>query len=507
MNRPLRLAKVAGVCLALVPWVQGCDSLLGEPRPSADGGGCGVIYVYVDGGLAATPVEGTSEVGAEGGQPPAVDVGEGSAPAVDALAGLDQGTLANPRDADSLGVDGTLAPGHDSSMDVPQDARPIDANPRSDAPAPDGLRDLPPADTRDARLDAVILHLDTSMDTTGLDSSDAGAEAPVLVILDGAADGSDARTDVADVRDAGPEQGGDVAGDTPAIDTRDSGPDLAQGDVVPDAPDAPPLSVDAYVPGLVKQVSAGQYHTCALRNDGTAFCWGSNASGQSAPPSATLFSQIDSGDSFNCGVTLDHTVVCWGNNNQGQGTVPAGQFAQVATGSLHTCGIKLNGTIICWGYNSNGQCNAPGGTFIQVAAGSLHTCGIQTGGTTVCWGNNSHGETAAPSGVFSQVSARRFHTCAIQGGGVVSCWGSNSYGESTAPVGSFTRVAAGNWHACGILNDGTFACWGSNSVGQSTPPSGRFLRLGAGSNHTCGVRNDGAIVCWGDNGAGQSTPP
>jgi len=45
-------------------------------------------------------------------------------------------------------------------------------------------------------------------------------------------------------------------------------------------------------PGTVSQVSAGGYHSCALRTDGTVACWGSNGSGQATPPAST-FTQVD----------------------------------------------------------------------------------------------------------------------------------------------------------------------------------------------------------------------
>jgi alpha-tubulin suppressor-like RCC1 family protein len=42
------------------------------------------------------------------------------------------------------------------------------------------------------------------------------------------------------------------------------------------------------------QVSAGLYHTCGLRPDGTVECWGANGSGQSSPPSGA-FTQVSAG--------------------------------------------------------------------------------------------------------------------------------------------------------------------------------------------------------------------
>ena len=42
------------------------------------------------------------------------------------------------------------------------------------------------------------------------------------------------------------------------------------------------------------QVSAGGLHTCALRLDGAAICWGGDSYGQSTPP-AGVFTQISAG--------------------------------------------------------------------------------------------------------------------------------------------------------------------------------------------------------------------
>src|SRR6266705_1771475 len=52
-------------------------------------------------------------------------------------------------------------------------------------------------------------------------------------------------------------------------------------------------------PGTVSQVSAGCYHSCALRTDGTVACWGLNLYGQATPPAGT-FSQVSAGDAHTC---------------------------------------------------------------------------------------------------------------------------------------------------------------------------------------------------------------
>ena len=65
----------------------------------------------------------------------------------------------------------------------------------------------------------------------------------------------------------------------------------------------------------------GLSHTCGVKVDGSAACWGSNSNGQTnAPPEA--FQSISAGYQHSCGVKTDGNVVCWGGNSDGQSTVP-----------------------------------------------------------------------------------------------------------------------------------------------------------------------------------------
>src|SRR5438094_598397 len=99
-------------------------------------------------------------------------------------------------------------------------------------------------------------------------------------------------------------------------------------------------------------VSAGLYHTCAIKSNGTATCWGLNTDGQ-ASPTATLGTLIalSSGGSHSCAIKSDGTAVCWGLNNYGQATPPAGlgPIISISAGHVQTCAIKSNGTSVCWG--------------------------------------------------------------------------------------------------------------------------------------------------------------
>ena len=474
------VVKAAWVIVVLA--VAGCDSIVGDERSSADGGACSVIYVYVDGGVAAGGLDASGEIPVGGEGTVSFDADSSTVDAddstiVDAMVGVDLGAA---RDAVF----------YDFSRDVARDGR---ADGPVDSPMLDLVPDQLAADSVAIPADQAVAKPDSRpnmADVAGVaevSNDRPSADVPTIVDLPG----------VSDVRDTASGLNQDVALSS----------DVQPKDTRPHPIDFAPSPVDVDGPVVVSQVGTGLRHSCALRNDGVVYCWGENYAGQTSPPVGAFFVQIDSAYYSNCGVKLNHALACWGGNNQGQAKPPSGEFLSVAMGSLHGCGIKNDGTVVCWGNNDGGQGNAPPGTFVQLTAGDLHTCGIQSDGTTACWGDNGSGQSAVPTGVFVQVSARRLHTCALKDDNTLACWGSNSDGESTPPSGTFVQVAAGYFNACAVRSDGTIACWGSDSAGQSTPPSGAFLSVSVESDHACAVRSDGTVACWGNDSSGQSSPP
>jgi alpha-tubulin suppressor-like RCC1 family protein len=265
------------------------------------------------------------------------------------------------------------------------------------------------------------------------------------------------------------------------------------------------------------QVSAGGLHTCALRLDGTAVCWGGNSYGQATPPDGT-FMQISAGAYHTCGVRSNGAVECWGHNGAGQAVDKAGPFTQVSAGGWHTCAVRQsNGTIACWGagttnWNENmefGQSMPPGGSFIMVTAGDAHTCGVRTDGNLACWGEESWLKTVPPTVLATQVSAGGEHSAAAKGDGAIACWGQNLYGQCKPQDGAFLQVSAGGNHTCGLKSDQTVACWGYNFYGQvkNTPQTGAYKQIDSGWGHACAITNTDAVVCWGRNDHGQARVP
>ena len=81
--------------------------------------------------------------------------------------------------------------------------------------------------------------------------------------------------------------------------------------------------------------------------------------------------RLTAGNGHTCGVRTNGTATCWGYNGHGQATAPTGTFTTLTAGSLHTCGLRTNGTAVCWGNNDGGQATSPAGTFTTLSAGRL----------------------------------------------------------------------------------------------------------------------------------------
>ena len=186
-------------------------------------------------------------------------------------------------------------------------------------------------------------------------------------------------------------------------------------------------------------IAVGRSHACALTPDGRAYCWGSNSAGQTGASTRTTcpdglgrivgcsptpqlvaggltFTAITAGGDHSCALTSDGSAYCWGSNASGElgnGSqalsdtpmpVAGGlRFSVLSAGDAHSCGIATGGTF-CWGSNSAAQLGAGlgnalsttpvlvagGFTFESISAGGTHSCGIASR-VAYCWGSNNLG--------------------------------------------------------------------------------------------------------------------
>jgi alpha-tubulin suppressor-like RCC1 family protein len=281
----------------------------------------------------------------------------------------------------------------------------------------------------------------------------------------------------------------------------------------------------------VTAIAAGGTHTCAVKDDGSVWCWGDSQFGQV-------------GD----GMMVDRLAPVE--------LASFGRVVDIVANTEHTCARTDTGAVYCWGNNPYGQIGdttitpRPAPTPVvpsestAIGAGGYQTCARMADATMRCWGYNMYGQIGngdmvdqhAPVAVVTltgvaEVAPGGWHSCARLTDGTVSCWGQNTFdqlGDGTAvatrptpaPVVVLTnveQVVAGRYHTCALKLDRTVWCWGINASGQlgdnqneiqsnvplQVPGLSNVMSLAAGFRDTCARKLDSNVACWGDNAAGQ----
>ena len=327
---------------------------------------------------------------------------------------------------------------------------------------------------------------------------------------------------------------------------------LGIGDANPPTTVSTPLPVDA-VTG-VKQMAAGNRHTCALLAGGTHIsCWGINVGGTlgrgtrvlsdvpvKVASSATIAS-LAHGSAHSCAIDSAGALSCWGSNELRQyldksflawgtpTTVPG--FAGVtraALGDAHTC-VLSGGQVQCFGggqYGNLGNAGSPyiqdtpvtfippgGATVTDIGAGYFFTCALLASGEIACTGLGSSSRLGFNSG-GGNVSTPALITAP---GAAQPVDGGSEAGPPPPPALGATKMVIGRTHSCALRAGGIATCWGSNGSGEcGIPQSGETLPvdmpglssladIAPGGGHTCALLADGSVRCWGANGNGQTT--
>jgi hypothetical protein len=89
-------------------------------------------------------------------------------------------------------------------------------------------------------------------------------------------------------------------------------------------------------------IACGDYHSLALRRDGTVVAWGGEWTGTNVPPDLTDVVAIAAGYSHSIALRSDGTIVTWGGSyNVNQTVVPVGlrQVVSISGGSYHSLAL------------------------------------------------------------------------------------------------------------------------------------------------------------------------
>ena len=317
----------------------------------------------------------------------------------------------------------------------------------------------------------------------------------------------------------------------------------------------------------ITQVSAGQSHTCALQNNGDVVCWGAgsygnlgnNATSTSVRPKKVVagqsgsgllknIQQISAGGFHTCALKNDGSVFCWGYGADGQlgigstvshttprkvkgvdGTGFLTDISQISVGSRHTCALKNNGRVLCWGYGysgqiGNGQASLKKKTPVevlepvgndgllknisQISLGGSTSCALRNDGQVLCWGRGNDGHLGSGA---TDDSNRPVVVVA------------NGQSQNGNPLTNITQLSGGENHICALDSVNQVHCWGTgvakrlgqidDVTSESTPQRVKtdvanvYLsdveQVGAGFAHSCALKTGGNLVCWGERGSGQ----
>ncbi len=232
--------------------------------------------------------------------------------------------------------------------------------------------------------------------------------------------------------------------------------------------------INAQSQGCYKAISAGSYHTLAIKTDGSLWAWGYNLYGQlgdgtnadkTAPVqigTATNWASVSAGIYHSIATQTNGSLWAWGSNDYGQlgdgsntsRTSPvqigtATNWTSISARAIHTIATQTDGSLWAWGWNYYGQLGdgtnddetspvqiGTATNWASIGAGSSHTIATQTNGSLWAWGNNEQGQLGDGT-TIDKNSPLQISTCGVACNPTASTF-------TVSACGTYTWVAKGN---------------------------------------------------------------
>ena len=243
------------------------------------------------------------------------------------------------------------------------------------------------------------------------------------------------------------------------------------------------------------QLSAGSIHAFCVNTQGSLFCWGRGADARlglgdkqdqwvptllSGGFGGQLVKQVSAGSFHSVCVTVDGKIYSWGYGENGQ--LGLGDVEErltptlltsvllrdqvgvhVGAGAFHTLCATADGTLLAWGDNEFGQLGVGNQTdclepmlvdvqAVQVTAGGAHSACVNTKGEVFAWGHNNSGQIGVGDEIDRLVPT--LVTLKIPG---------KMAGATYWRLKRASQVDAGASHTVCVTDDGMLFAWGDES--------------------------------------------